>query len=521
MPKFKCKSRRKSVVTSLLDLALGTGLEVWHTSGGDAYSTIRVGGHREHWPVKSRGFRRWLSRLYFLESKAAPSSQALQDAIGVLEGQSLFDSDELPVFVRVAEHGDGIYLDLCDAGWRAIRITAAGWSVVKMPPVRFRRAKAMLALPEPTPGGSITDLRQLLNVSDKDWPLVVAWLLACFRPIGPYPVLCLHGEQGSAKSTAARVLRSLVDPNCAPLRCEPREPRDLMIAANNGWTVALDNVSHLWGWLSDALCRLSTGGGFATRTLYGNDEETIFDSQRPVILTGIEEVATRGDLLDRCLLVNQPTIREKNRLPEAAFWANFNEIRPMLLGAVLSAVSSALNNIGTVKITALPRMADFALWAVAGESALDLRRGEFMKAYGRNREATNESALESSPVAKVVMEMMNARTLWRGTATELLSELEKLADEKTMRLRIWPATPRALAGVLKRLAPNLRQVGVEVETGGHTGRGRLKKRAVTLKRIAEETTVPNVPTVPGPEKCVGDGDDKDENGNREWRKTWS
>jgi hypothetical protein len=231
--------------------------------------------------------------------------------LNVLEGKAVYDGRQHEAAVRVTQHDGASYLDLANDGWQAVRVTDKRWEVMEKCPVRFRRAKAMLPLPTPAPGGDVAALRQFLNVNDADWPLVVAWLLAAYRQSGPYPVLCLHGEQGSGKSTQARALRRLIDPNTADLRCEPKEPRDLMIAANNGWVVALDNISYLPGWLSDALCRLSTGGGFATRTLYENDEETIFDATRPLLITGIEEVATRSDLLDRSILVTLPTIPEQ------------------------------------------------------------------------------------------------------------------------------------------------------------------------------------------------------------------
>src|SRR5262249_19798470 len=158
-------------------------------------------------------------------------------------------------------------------------------------------------------------LWEFLNVAEADRPLIAAWLVAALRPTGPFPVLCLFGEQGSAKSTTARFLRALVDPSTAPVRAEPRDPRDLAIAAGNGWAVCLDNVSHLTPQLSDALCRLSTGGGFSTRMLYCDDEECIFQAQRPAIVNGIAEVAERPDLLDRSLMVCLPTIRERRRVP--------------------------------------------------------------------------------------------------------------------------------------------------------------------------------------------------------------
>jgi len=146
----------------------------------------------------------------------------------------------------------------------------------------------------PEKGGHIDELRPFVDVAnDVHWVMIVAWIVAAFRPTGPYPVLVVNGEQGSAKSTVCRILWMLFDPNAAPLRSEPKEPRDLMIAATNAWCLMLENLSGVPAWLSDALCRIATGGGFATRKLYSDDEEKLFDAQRPVVLNGIPELATR------------------------------------------------------------------------------------------------------------------------------------------------------------------------------------------------------------------------------------
>jgi hypothetical protein len=497
------EKRRPSQATVLVNLTADA--ELWHTPDGDAYATVSVDEHRENWPVRSRGFKRWLARQCFVATEKAASSQAVNDALAAIEGQAVFDGPEHDVHVRVAERNETIYIDLGTADWRVVEVAATGWQVVEDPPVKLRRAKAMMPLPSPVKDGSVDQLRQFINVSDEDWPLVVAWLLAAMRPVGPYPVLCLHGEQGSAKTTTARVLRSLVDPNSSPVRCEPREPRDLMIAAKNGWVIALDNLSRLPVWLSDGLCRLSTGGGFSTRMLYENDEEIIFDSMRPVILNGIEELATRGDLLDRSLLVNLPAIPEHRRRNEAEFWGDFERVRPVTFGAMLDAVSEALRNVSLVTFDALPRMADFALWAMAGETALGLDSGQFMAAYSGNREAGNDLALEASPVARVVREFVLERNCWTGTASDLLGELEGAADENIKRLKSWPKAPQSLSGQLKRLAPNLRHVGVEVEFG-HEGRGRVKRRVIALRKLPEKS-VPTVPSVPTSEKTGSHGDD--------------
>src|SRR6476646_10954949 len=151
-----------------------------------------------------------------------------------------------------------------------------------------RLRTTMLALPEPRPGGSIEALRPMLNLADRnDFVLVVAWLLASLRPVGPYPLLAVSGEQGSAKTVLSKLLRALIDPNIASVRALAREQRELSIAANNSHLLAFDNLSVLPAWLSDALCRLASGGSFALRRLFTDDEEVLFQAERPILLNGI------------------------------------------------------------------------------------------------------------------------------------------------------------------------------------------------------------------------------------------
>ena len=303
----------------LLELALSDS-ELWHTQDGTAYVTIRRDGHREHLRVGSGAYKHYLSRQFYDQKKTAPGSQVLTDALNVLEGKAKFDGPTYPLSLRVAKHDHRIYIDLVDDAWRAIEIDAEGWRIVEEPPVRFRRAKGMLSLPIPERDGSVQELRQFVNVTDEGWTLFLGWLIATFRPTGPFPILKMKGEQGDGKTTSTKAGRGLIDPNTAPVRSPPRSDRDLMIAANNGWIVAYDNMSYVSPELSDALCRLSTGGGFATRTLYTDDEETILVAERPIILNGIEDVGIRSDLLDRSLIIELPRIEKGNRQTEEEFW---------------------------------------------------------------------------------------------------------------------------------------------------------------------------------------------------------
>ena len=483
-------------------------VDLFHTSAGETYATVPIGGHQETHPIKSKGFRRWLVRGYYEAQGRPPGAQALQDVLGLLEARAQFDGPEREVHVRVAEHDGRIYLDLANASWEAVEIAPSGWRVVSAEavPVRFRRPRGMLPLPTPASGGHERDrrddgddaLRGFLNLDvdgDGDYRLIVAWLVQALRPTGPYPVLNLQGEQGSAKSTAEKMLRSLVDPSTAPIRTTPRNERDLIISATNSWCVAFDNISNLQPWLSDALCRLATGGGFTARELYADAEEVLFEATRPVILNGITDVATRPDLLDRALVVTLPPIPEEKRRPEADLWRDFEAARPRILAHLLDGAAGALRSVGNVRLDGMPRMADFAVWATAAEAALGWEPGAFMAAYAGNRAEAAEGALEADPVAAAVFAFMGTRHDWTGTSTDLWQALNGATDEDVRRTKAWPGAPNALTARLKRLAPALRDAGVEYgetrEPGGH------RRRIKYLEKRADARDRPGRPDCPG------------------------
>lgn len=468
------RSESKAASMSLVKLFEETGAELFHTSMDLAFARIPHQGHHEVLSITSKEFRRWFKRLLYTKDGRIARRQAVHEALDVLEAKAFYEGPECAVHVRVAENQGHIYIDLANPDWQVVEINSSGWQIIGNAPVRFRRHKGMRALPVPITGGKIDELLRFVNVSDgRDWYLLIAWLLQALRPHGPYPVLCLHGQQGSAKSTLARLLRSLIDPNHALLRSEPRDQRDLIIAATNSWCICLDNLSALPQWLSDALCRLSTGGGLSTRQLYSDSEETIFDVTRPCLLNGIEDLATRGDLLERAILLNLPPIPENKRCTEESLWKAFESAKPRILGALFSAVSDALRVLPSIRLPFLPRMADFCKWAVAGEVALGWKTGSFLNAYGENRSQANQVALDASLLVPFVRRFAEERRDWTGTASQLDSELKALAGE-AVNSKDWPGSPRVLSGQLRRLAPNLRTLGVCIDFDRDEGKNRTR-----------------------------------------------
>jgi hypothetical protein len=475
--------RRPTQADNLISLAQTA--ELFHTADGAGFADLDINGHRETWPIRAKGFRRWLARSFFEETGGVPSSEALHSALSVIEAKAHFDAPERQVHIRVGGLDGRLYLDLCDETWRAVEIDGTGWRVIDNPPVRFRRASGMKPLPIPVGGGSIATLRSFLNVqTEADFVLVVAWALAVLRNRGPFPVIVLSGEQGSAKSTFSAILRALLDPNTAPLRALPREDRDLFIAATNGHVLAFDNVSGLPAWISDTLCRLATGGGFAVRQLYSDQDEVLFDAARPVILNGIEDIVTRPDLADRAVFLTLNPIPEERRRPEQELWAAFDLERPRLLGVLLDAVAKGLAELPRTKLDRLPRMADFALWATACETAL-WPAGTFWSAYCGNRDEAVEGVIDADPIAAAVRALMTTRTEWTGTASDLLGALAEMAGERVAKAKTWPDSPRALAGRLRRAATFLRKIGIDI---GFEREGRARTRMIHITTAGKPTS---------------------------------
>lgn len=491
--------RGPSIAVQLV--ALAEEAEFFHDEEHEAWVTFPVGGHKETTRVNSGLFMDWLEHRLHCATGRTANAAAKQEALGVFRGKAKFSGPQARVYVRLAEHAGAIYLDLCDEERRAVKVTVDGWEVVSDSPVRFWRPKGMLALPVPVRGGSIVDLRRFVNVLDEEWPLLVGFLVGCYRAaeVGGHPVLAIGGEQGSAKSTLARIIRLQVDPNRAPLRAEPSDKRDLMIAAQNSRLLVYDNLSNLQKWLSDSLCRISTGGGHATRQLYADAEEQIFESTRPIVLTSIGGVASNSDLVDRAVFLSLPRITEEKRRTESDFWPAFERARPGVLGALLDAVATALRRVPTTTLDNLPRMADFARWVVAAEPSLPWEEpGKFLAAYHANRAEAHTLALDASLVAQALLALIPEGQEWEGTSKELLSALTK-ADPQSEKKPGWPTSPRSLSDAIKTIAPNLRAAGFTVpDTPRRASRGNVWKlsRAPSEKKPAPPPSPPQVPEEP-------------------------
>ena len=463
-------------------LRITAGARFFRSIEGHFHARVPVNGRQEILGLRSAMFRDWLVGGYLKEHRKLPFQGSIGRVLQALEASARFDPTTPTVHVRVgsdpAYDETAGYLDLADADGHAVRTCASGWSVVDRPSVHFKRPHGMLPLPVPSRDGSIELLRPFVNLTDSNFLLLIGWMAAALRPAGPYPILVIHGEQGSAKSTLAKVIRQLIDPQTSPLLAEPRSTRDLMVTAVNGWLLAYDNIGTLGNWLSDSLCRLATGGGFAARALFSNDERNVIHAQRPVILNGIDEFVHKGDLADRAVFLHLPSIAPEARREEAEFWSSFRELHPKILGGLLDAVVAALREYPAVYLAKLPRMADFARFGEALGRGMGWDPETFLGAYLENRMHAADSTLDDSVFGTFLLERLSywdpEDTLTKSPA-EWLAKFNRYDDHKATKSARWPKTPAMLGNELRRLAPTLRERGVLISFSRT-----MKSRTITI-----------------------------------------
>lgn len=448
--------RRPSQSTLLVALAREHYMFI---SGDDgrAYAMAKA-GPRIALPLRD-GFRVRLARHHTERYGSAPRAGSLADALTVLEGYAA-DAAHLRVFLRVAAHDSGVVLDLGTPDGRCVVVNAAGWAREDRSPVVFRRNRLIDPMPDPVRAGTLHELRELFNVSEPQWHLLVGWLLAAFLPDMPHPVLAIFGEQGTAKSMATRTLLELIDPSPAPLRSQPRDLAQWAVTASNSWTVGLDNISSIPPWLSDALCKAVTGDGHVGRALYTDDGLSILKFRRVIALNGIAVASLRGDLAQRIVPLELDRIADTARRTEEDVRAVAAAVRPSALGALLDLLSRVLSVLPSVRLASMPRMADFARVL----AALDRVTGwETLKTYDGAAGDLAATVADSDPVATALCAFIDGRRSWTGSP----EELRRVLPVPDPRPRHWPQTAQAMAGALKRLSPALRSLGYTVDRSDH------------------------------------------------------
>ena len=448
--------------------------ELFLNQDNDAFARISTGNHRETWNLSSKGFSEWIAAELYRAAGVLPKTDPIKDAVNTLTGLAKFGAEEgeeiikRDVYLRAGVTDAGAYvIDLCNDNWQSIIVEPGRWYLDTEQTVPFRRATTNKPLPVPLAAGAgnVDALWKFLNVTESDRNMLIAWMLECFRADTAYPVLELSAEQGSGKSSAQKAIRELIDPNAANLRGKPKATEDVYVAAYHSLMVSYENLSHLTDDMQDAFCILSTGGGVAGRKLHTNYEESVMSAKCPIIINGIGTLATRQDLVDRLISVELLPFADNARKTDTELKAMFEECRAEIFTGLLDLFAKALEILPRMKISNLPRMADFALFGAAVYAARGVENPEaaFMADYSEMRNEAISRTLDSSPVAAAIIAYLDKHPDGAefGTAKAALDELSEFKTDGES----WPRSAKGFAEALKRLAPAFRQLGIRAENG--------------------------------------------------------
>jgi len=483
------ENEKGSIAKQIIDLVMKSKPILFRNDLDAPFARIQIDDHWEVHALRSQRFKQWATRLYYADTKKPPKGEHVKQAIDVLVSLALFEGTEIPLATRVTKGEGAFWYDLVDADWQALRIDGQGWQVVQNPPTLFVRYSHQKHQVIPRSGGSLSQILEFVNIADADQQLLFqVYLVSCFIPDIPHPVPILYGSQGSAKSTFLRIIRRLVDPSAVELLTFPTRKEELIQQLSHHWTALFDNVTSMSEWLSDGLCRAVTGEGFTKRELYTNDEDVIYAFRSCIALNGINICATKADLLDRSLLFGLERIQPEHRRDEQVFWETFEAKRPELLGAIFDALSQAIRLRPTIKVDHLPRMADFAIWGCAIAKALGHAQEDFLGAYRKNIDRQNEEAIHEHPVATAIVALMEARETWSGTPTDLLSDLNIIAEEQRLdtKQRLWPKAPQILTRRLNEARTNLETIGITIALSS-----RNHGRHITVTKKIVSTVMPS------------------------------
>ena len=467
---------KKGQIDILIDIV--EDIETYRTSMDETYVTIQIRENNVN--VKSERFKKWIvSQFYNIESKI-PTNDNIAKIILLLESRAMNEVNEVLVERRCATVDNCIYYDLKDDSCNVVKVSRDGWEIIKDPPVIFARTKTMYRQVTPERNGNLDILDKWFRYKDENHLILQKVILvASLIPNIARPIQVLHGEKGSSKTSTMKLVRDIIDPAIVPVVSIPKTIDDLAVYISKNYVPCFDNIDTISNQVSDLLCIAVTGGGHTKRKLYTDDEEQVMFFQRFIVLNGINVVATRPDLLDRCILLELERIPPNERKEEKVLREEFEKDKPIILGAIFETLSKAMSIYDQVELNNLGRMADFTRWGYAIAEVLGIGGDKFLEAYLNNQNNANIEALESHPVGFAMYKFMEDKTVWSGSPTKLLSELEIVAGFENIDTTNsnWAKTPNVLSRRLNEIKSNLLDVGIEFE------RSKGKNREIKITRM--------------------------------------
>ena len=449
------------------------------------YVTLRLNFHEETHSVEKEVFKHILNGIYYDKYGRALNRDVFNQIVEIISYKALYNSWlPEPVFNRVGFDKNGnYYYDLSNTNWEMIKISENDYRLDEYQPVCFNRYKHQIPQVEPNLRvnnmSGIDKLSKYINIKE-DMLLFICWLISCFVPNIPHPILILHGEMGSAKTTALSFIKRIVDPSIIETLSMPKDVRSLSVIMQKHWFIPFDNISYISEEMSDFLCRVVTGTAIQDRKLHTNGEDYIFKFQKIVGINGINQVVNKPDLIDRSIIIELEPIQPDDRKEISQFKAEFENDLPEILGCIFKILSESIRYYKEYKPCKPQRMADFQRWGCAIGYAWKGEQGalNFLSDYVDKTISQKTDVLNYDVVSSTLISYMECRAEYSGTMTNLLSELKDEADRTGVDIRgnHFPSNARALSAKINELKGTLSLVGFAISNTRNS-----KERIITIK----------------------------------------
>lgn len=427
------------------------------------YAFVKMSDHNEVIAIESGKFKRLLAKLFYDKTdKSVPSTDAINNAIQILQAKAEYEGQTIPLSLRVAKsEDDSLYYDLTDDKHRCVKVTDKNWEIViETHPLFARYIQTAQVEPsrdyEPDVFDKFIELTNIKDESDK--LLLKVYIVSLLVPEIAHVMLLLHGEKGSAKSTLQKLIKLLVDPSKPALLTVHSDRNEFIQQCWQNHVVYYDNLKHSPDWLSDEACKAVTGIGSSKRKLFTNSDTIVYEYKRCLGFNGINIMLTEPDALDRSLMIEQQRIPKESRRLESVIYQEFESLKPGLLGYIFDTLVKAKQKVSSIKVDDLPRMADFALWGEAIATAMDYEPQEFINAYYENIGKQNIEAIEYNPLGQAIVKLCDEISVdYYDSMSECLSKLLEVAERNSINTesRAWPKSANWLNRYLNKIRSNL------------------------------------------------------------------
>ena len=433
---------------------------------------IPIDGHKELWHYESHKVEQYLYQEYLKRHNTVPNTDSMSTILKIIATKANMDGNKRKLYRRIGKDKKGdFYYDLCDEKWSAVKIEPNNIELVGQQPLIFTRNKNMKEQVKPvfdlkSPTESLGKILKHVTLEGSGNQLLYqVYLVTNLIPDISKPVLVVHGQKGSAKSTFLRITKHFVDPARMDLQTMPNSKKDMIISLQNNYFTCYDNLSSLSKTKSDLLCIAATGGAFSTRTLYTTKDETIMSFKRPVAIDGINLVTTEPDLIDRSIIFELERIEEGKYIEDSKIWSDYQSELPEIIGGAMLILSKAMKIYPEVEPEKLGRMAEFSKWGYAIAEAMGVGGDVFLKAYFANQDGSNLEVVESHPLAAAMVKLMEGKEKIQDTVAEVLNKLIRVARKNSISIDAdqWPGSASALSRRLKEVKSNLEDTGIYYE----------------------------------------------------------